>query len=73
MYQVVASSFLISLSLILQFNKEPETDMNTMFKPLEGDDNVILLDNDTFTVSRLKDLLKQQINKRFTENQIYLV
>jgi len=42
--------------------------MNTMFKPLEGDDNVILLDNDTFTVSRLKDLLKQQINKRFIEN-----
>ena len=54
--------------MILQFNKEPETDMNTMFKPLEGDDNVILLDNDTFTVSRLKDLLKQQINKRFIEN-----
>jgi hypothetical protein len=36
---------------------------------LEGDDDVILLDNDTFTVSRLKDLFKQQINKRFTENQ----
>jgi len=58
-----------SLSLILQFNKELETDMNTIFEPLESDDDVILLDNDTFTVSRLKDLLKQQINKRFTENQ----
>ncbi|MBD1809972.1 KGK family protein [Microcoleus sp. FACHB-SPT15] len=43
--------------------------MNTMFEPLESDDDVILLDNDAFTVSRLKDLLKQQINKRFTENQ----
>ena len=55
--------------MILQFNKEPETDMNTIFEPLESDDDVILLDNDTFTVSRLKDLLKKEINKRFTENQ----
>ena len=37
-----------------------------MFKPLEGDDDVILLDNDTFTVSRFKDLLRQEINKKFS-------
>ncbi len=37
--------------------------MNTIFKPLESDDDVILLDNDTFTVSRFKDLLKKEINK----------
>jgi hypothetical protein len=56
----------LSLSLILQFNKEPETDMNTKFEPLESDDDVILLDNDTFTVSRFKDLLRQEINKKFS-------
>ncbi len=54
-----------SLSLILQFNKEPETDMNTIFEPLDSDDDVILLDNDTFTVSIFKNLLTQEIRKKF--------
>jgi len=40
--------------------------MNTKFEPLESDDDVILLDNDTFTVSRFKDLLRQEINKKFS-------
>lgn len=47
--------------------------MNTIFEPLDSDDDVILLDNDTFTVSRFKDLLNQEINKKFSviskENQ----
>jgi hypothetical protein len=36
---------------------------------LESNYDVILLDNDTFTMSRFKDLFKKEINKRFTENQ----
>ncbi len=38
--------------------------MNTMFETLESDD-VILLDNDTFTVSIFKNLLTQEIRKKF--------
>lgn len=38
--------------------------MDNAFSPLEGDNDVLLLDKDTFTVSRFKELAKQAISSK---------
>ena len=40
--------------------------MNDKFQPLDGDDDVLLFDNNnTFTVGEFKDLMSQQFQKKF--------
>jgi hypothetical protein len=36
---------------------EAEIESNRTFQLLEGDDDILLIDKDTFTVARLKELL----------------
>lgn len=38
--------------------------MKNTFSPLEGDDDVLLLDRDTFTVRRFKELLEREIDTK---------
>ncbi len=38
--------------------------MNNVFSPLEGDNDVLLLNRDTFTISRFKELVLQAINTK---------
>ena len=40
--------------------------MNNTFSPLEGDNDVLLLNKDTFTVSRFKELVWQAINTKLS-------
>jgi hypothetical protein len=49
--------------------------MHNTFEPLNGDDDVILLDKDTFTVSRFKELATKEIANKFntkTNNNQYV-
>ena len=41
--------------------------MNEEFYPLNSDDDVLLFDSDTFTVAKLKDLIKNEIQVRFLQ------
>ncbi len=38
---------------------EQKSDVNNRFQLLDGDDDVLLFDKDTFTVARFKEFLKQ--------------
>lgn len=40
--------------------------MKNTFTPLEGDDDVLLLDRDTFTVRRFKELVERGIQTKLT-------
>ena len=42
--------------------------MNPKFTPLDCDDDVVLLERDTFKVSRLKELCLQEIGNKFYRN-----
>lgn len=44
--------------------------MNDKFIPLDSDEDVILLERDSFTVSRLKELIEEEIRNKL-QQQIY--
>lgn len=41
---------------------EDKLEFNNRFQLLDGEDDVLLIDNDAFTVARLKDLLRRQFD-----------
>ncbi len=44
---------------------EPQTDTNNQFKPLDCDTDILLIDKDTFTVQRFKDVAHQKLYTMF--------
>ncbi len=43
---------------------EPITDSNRTFQLVEGNDDVLLFDKDTFTLARFKELLREDFSQR---------
>lgn len=41
--------------------------MNEKFKPLEGDEDVLLFNDDTFTVGKVKKTLQEEFKEKFLE------
>jgi hypothetical protein len=44
--------------------------MNDLFIPLDSDDDVLLLNKDTFTVGRFKELVAQEIKNKLATTQV---
>lgn len=44
---------------------EPQTETNNQFKPLDCDDDILLIQKDTFTVGRFKEIASQKLHTRF--------